>query len=101
MQKLGLLLSVIVALPPTGAAAMSITAARNNAIVWLERNQNCDGSWTAKITASTGFRCSQQPSAETPSADAEAKRILVTAEALNALVKANRVKGAAAQKAIT
>jgi len=60
-----------------GSAAATLPQARSNAIVWLERNQNPDGSWGSGSTTQ-----------------------LVTAEALNALAKAGRGGGAAAQRAL-
>ncbi len=67
---------VALAIPASRILAVTPAEAHRNAIVWLETNQNGDGSWGSGLT-----------------------RPVATAEALLALTKAGRPRGAAAQKA--
>ncbi len=59
------------------ASGLTVNQARGNAITWLEKNQNADGSWGSGTT-----------------------KAVLTAEALNALGRAGRGGAVAAQKAI-
>ena len=68
---------IAVFLLPMVARAALPNDARSDAILWLERNQNGDGSWGTGPT-----------------------RVVTTAEALLALAKSGRTSGTAVQRAI-